>query len=170
MNKIRSLIVSLLSATIGEMLVVLRPEKAKKLSEKGMTVSIGDNGLSISERLMRRAILKKVENRGSLDKLAEFHQNYWTNKGADFFAANNMRLEHVHLPFCDFIFDHLQEKLSTQPEKYNTLVEIGTGNGIVLDYLSSRFLEIERFIGIDLNEKQTKINQEHYKNKSFCTK
>lgn len=166
MNKIRSLLINLLSTTIGEMLVILKPAMAKELRKKGMTVVMGNSDLTVWERLMRRAILRKSERNDNLEELAEFHHNYWTNKGASFFAVNNKRLEDIHLPFCDFMFELLEKKLSNESGGYKTLVEIGTGNGRVLDYLSTRFKEIDKFIGIDLSEKQTNINKEQYEDNS----
>ncbi|MFS4457079.1 class I SAM-dependent methyltransferase [Maribacter sp. 2304DJ31-5] len=161
-NKIRTIIINILSNTLGNLLVFLQPHKARELSKKGMTL-VMKNDLSVKERLMRRAILKKTEKKGNFKELAEFHENYWANKGADFFDANNKRLEHINLPFCDFIFDLLGEELSKQNEGYHTLVEIGTGNGRVLDYLSTKFHGLDKFIGIDLSEVQTNNNTRYYK-------
>ncbi|GAL64254.1 hypothetical protein [Algibacter lectus] len=61
-KKLRSTILRVLSFTVGNFLVFLFPRKAKELSEKGMTL-VMKNSLSISERLMRDAIMKKVEAR-----------------------------------------------------------------------------------------------------------
>jgi hypothetical protein len=163
MNKIRGLIVNFLSNTIGELLIFIRPLKAKKLAKEGMTVVMDKSGLSVLDRLMRRAILKKVENKGDFDQLAKLHENYWKNKGAGFFDENNNRLELVNLPFSDFIFPLLKEELEKQNGNYHTLVEIGTGNGQILDYLSTKFQGIDKFIGIDLSELQTSENILNYK-------
>jgi len=163
MNNFRSLLVNFLSNTIGKLLIIVRPAKAKKLAKDGMTVVLDDSDLSILDRLMRRALLKKIEAKGDFEQLAKLHGNYWKNKGDIFFDKNNNHLEQINLPFCDFIFPLLKEELSKQKEKYSTLVEIGTGNGRVLDYLSTEFKDIDNFIGIDLSDIQTQNNNKYYK-------
>ena len=160
MRKIRSVLVGILAGTLGELLVLLRPGKARQLSEEGVTLVL-DN-LSLSERLMRRVILKKIEKKKDYNTLAELHQNYWAKQGADFFKATNDSFEKIFLPECSFIFKLLKEELSKHSEKYNTLVEIGTGNGNVLEYLSIEFPEIEHFVGIDLSSSQIDMNNEKF--------
>ncbi|WP_394749354.1 class I SAM-dependent methyltransferase [Spongiimicrobium salis] len=162
-NTIRPIIGNLLSATLGNFFVLVQPQKADELSKKGMTLMLNSSDLSIKERLMRRAILKKTEKRGNHDALASFHQNYWINKGHDFFLRNRKKQEHIFLPDCEFIFDLLQEQLSKNPNSFNTLVEIGTGDGNVLQHLSTKFPQIEHFVGIDLSEVQTETNTQTYK-------
>lgn len=158
---IRRSAVNFISSTLGALLVKLLPHKASELSAKGMTL-VMENDLTPIERLMRRAILRKLENQKKFNTLSEFHQNFWINKGADFFSANNARLKDVHIPDSDFIFDHLEKQLTQETNRYKTLVEIGTGNGTVLDYLSTRFAKIERFVGIDLSRKQIDSNKKRY--------
>ena len=163
MNNFRSLLVNFLTNTVGMLLIIFRPTKAKKIAKDGMTVVMDNSGLSILDRLMRRALLKKIEKKGDFEQLAKLHENYWKNKGDAFFDENNRRLEHINLPFSDFIFSLLEEELSNQKENYSTLVEIGTGNGRVLEYLSTKLLDIDKFIGIDLSDKQTENNNDFYK-------
>ncbi|WP_188112037.1 class I SAM-dependent methyltransferase [Aquimarina sp. RZ0] len=158
--KIRAVFVEILASTLGNLLVLLQPKKANQLSENGVTLVL--NNLSLTERLMRRAILKKVENKQDYETLAAMHQNYWTKQGADFFEATNTTFEKNFLPDCSFIFELLKDELSNQSETFNTLVEIGTGNGNVLEYLSSEFPDINHFVGIDLSQVQVNINIEKF--------
>ncbi|MDY8134322.1 class I SAM-dependent methyltransferase [Aquimarina sp. 2201CG5-10] len=159
-SKIRIVFVEILASTLGNLLVVLRPEKARQLSEKGVTLVL--NNLSLTERLMRRAILKNIEKKEDYDTLAELHQNYWTKQGSDFFEATNDTFKNNFLPDCSFIFELLKDELSNQSEEFNTLVEIGTGNGNVLEYLSSEFPKIDHFVGIDLSSIQIDINNKKF--------
>ncbi|NCQ56090.1 class I SAM-dependent methyltransferase [Candidatus Parcubacteria bacterium] len=46
-----------------------------------------------------------------------------------------------------------------RPDKGWVVVEIGTGNGFLLEYLSSQLNGITRFVGIDLNAEQVAENQ-----------
>jgi len=146
---------------IGNILVAIQPNKAAELAKNGMTIE-WYHKLTLKERLMRNAILKKAESSGDFKTLAEFHRNYWVNKGVDFFSSTDDSFEQVFLPHCSFIFDLLQEQLLKESNDFDTIVEIGTGNGNVLAYLESKFPKISRFIGIDLSEDQIKINKNRF--------
>ena len=78
-NKIKSLVYQLLTVLVGNTLVFFQPEKAKQLSENGMTLVL-DNRMSIMERLMRSAILNKLEKRKDFDTLAKLHKNFHINR------------------------------------------------------------------------------------------
>ena len=158
---IKSFIYKVLSYTLGRLLILLQPKKARALSENGMTLATSGN-LSFTENLMRHAILLKVEKQQDYATLEQLHSNYWKNHGDDFFAATNDSFEEDFLPNCAFIFELLQNQLTNEQEQFNVLVEIGTGNGRVLNYLSLKFPKIQRFIGIDLSSVQIKMNTENF--------
>ncbi|WP_179349059.1 class I SAM-dependent methyltransferase [Winogradskyella pacifica] len=164
-GKIRSVLVGFLTNTVGSLLVTLRPQKVKQLSEKGLTLVLGDN-LSLSERLMRRAILKKIEKNEDHDQLAQLHKTYWAKQGDHFVNNTEDNLKNIHLPAYKDTLDVLKNEISNAPIAFEKLVEIGTGNGSVLNYLSLNYPDIKDFIGIDLSEEQTKINQINYKDNS----
>ncbi|TDT46712.1 methyltransferase family protein [Maribacter spongiicola] len=147
---------------IGDLLVFLMPKKAKELAETGMTITDG-NKVTLTERFIRKSLLRKVEINSDHETLSRFHKAYWENQGNHFFAATSDSFEKNFLPECSFIFELLKEKLSTKNERFNTIVEIGTGNGKVLNYLSEQLPQIERFIGIDLNQNQISQNRITYK-------
>lgn len=161
-NEFRNLIIKLLTNTVGRLLVFVRPIKATELSEKGMTL-IMNNNLSITERLMRNFIMQRIENKKDFESLSKFHKNYWVNQGRDFFLTTTASFENDFLPNCAFIFDILEKQLSNTSNTFNTIVEIGTGNGKVLAYLSERFPNINTCIGVDLSADQIAVNTEKYK-------
>ena len=126
-----------------------------------MTLVLGDN-LSATERLMRRAILKKIEKTEDHDKLSELHKTYWVKQGDDFVNNTQNNLENIHLPAYKTILDVLRNEVSKESFTFGKLVEIGTGNGSVLNYLSSNYSDVEELIGIDLSKEQTKTNNITY--------
>ncbi len=156
---------NVITETAGNFLVFLRPKKAVQLSEDGMTIVL-KNTMSITERLMRNAIFKKLEKNKDYLALVKLHQNYWINKGSELFIKTKDAFDNVFIPYWTFIFDELQIKLLNSPVQYHTLVEIGTGNGKVLHYLSQKFPNIKKFVGLDLSPIQTEINKERYKSHS----
>ncbi|WP_178984934.1 class I SAM-dependent methyltransferase [Winogradskyella helgolandensis] len=154
-----------LTATVGNLLVYLRPEKAQQLRENGLTLVLNNN-LTHVERLMRNAILNKIEKKSDYNTLESLHKSYWVNQGDDFCSDTEARFESEFLPNWAFVFDILKEELKNETNIFKSLVEIGTGNGSVLNYLSTEFPKIEKFVGIDLSPDQTKINNEKYNGNS----
>ena len=150
-----------ISVPLGNVLVFLQPKKARQLSEQGLTVIVNNN-MSIPKRLMRAAIFKKLEKKQDYNTIAKLHQTYWSNKGQIWLSQADDLFESDFLPNCTFIFDLLKKQIANQSEEFNTLVEIGTGNGNVLEYLSSEFPEINHFVGIDLSPVQIEINNKKF--------
>lgn len=145
---------------LGNVLIALFPKKAASLEKRGLTII--DPKFNILERQMRSAILKKAESKNNFDKLSKIHNDYWVNQGIDVFSWNNSFTTNF-LPNCTFLLDIVKEKFFENEKQFDTLVEIGTGNGDVLHYLETHFPKIDKFIGIDLSAEQIKINKEKYK-------
>ena len=163
-NKIKSFTYRFLATPLGHILVLLLPKKAKQLSENRITlIHKNKNSMSVTERLMRASLVKNLDKIEDYDTIAEQNRNFWVAKAAtDLFSETEETFQTDFLPNCTFIFDLLKEEMSDGTTKYDTLVEIGTGNGDVLNYLSSKFQDINRFIGIDLSQNQIEINTKKY--------
>ena len=153
---------SLIKNYIGKILVAIQPNKASELLAKGMTI---DMNLSIKNRLIRYTLLEKAKKNNDFYTLSKFHQNYWENRGEEYFSSkfNDNVLDNFFIPKCSFLLDLLQQQLQQQPGKYNTLIEIGTGDGKVLEYLSKRFPHLDKFVGIDLSSSQIEANIKVFK-------
>jgi tRNA G46 methylase TrmB len=149
-----------LKHAVGTALVTLFPKKAVSLEKKGLTIP--NSKFNLIERQMRHAILNKAVSKNNFDELSRIHNHYWVNQGKDFFSSSNS-FKNYFLPNCTFIFDIAKEKILKNEVQFDTLVEIGTGNGDVLHYLESNFPKIDKFVGIDLSSEQIKINKEKYK-------
>jgi len=153
-----------LAELLGNMLVFLLPKKARQLSKNRITlVHRNKKNLSIIERLMRYALVQKLEKIEDHDKIAETNRKFWANKNAtELFLETEDAFTTNFLPNCTFIFDLLKKELSNESGEFKTLVEIGTGNGDVLNFLSSEFPEINRCIGIDLSHDQIELNKDKF--------
>lgn len=162
--------IRILAKTLGDILIFLRPKKARQLSKNRITlIHMNKNTLSTQERLMRYSLVKKLDKIQDYNTIAELNRNFWINNDATIhFLETKDFFETIFLTKFTFIFDILKKKLQTQSEEFTTLVEIGTGNGDVLNYLSSSFPKINRFVGIDLSFDQIKINKKKFnKNKKL---
>lgn len=150
---------------VGNVLVFIRPNKAKQLSENRITlVHKNKKHLSIQERLMRYALVQKLEPIEDPEIIAEQNRKFWEDSSAvELFDETEDTFHTDFLPNCTFIFEQLKIELSKESEEYNTIVEIGTGNGDVLNYLSEQFPEVNRLIGIDLSQHQINLNTERFK-------
>lgn len=146
---------------LGSFFIFLQPKYAASLLEKGISLSLH---LPLKDRLIRDVLLSKYKNSKDFETLSKIHKQYWSGQGKEYFSSkyNENTLEHFFIPECSFLFDILEEKLKTEPQEYNKLVEIGTGDGTVLDYLSSRFPRIDKFIGIDLSVNQIDANKQRF--------
>lgn len=155
-----------LAQILGNILIVLRPKKAKQLSENRITlVHKNKKHLSMQERLMRYALVRKLDKIKDHDTIAEQNRKFWEdNSAVELFTETEDTFETDFLPHCTFIFDQLKEELSKQTEEFKTIVEIGTGNGDVLEYLSKEFPQVNRLVGIDLSQHQIDLNTKRFKN------
>ena len=147
-----------LKLSIGKILVSLLPADAKRLQQEGMTLIVKDN-LTHKERLMRIALLDRLEKEKNFDHLSSLHKNYWRNRGGEYFEITDNNFETIFLPDCSFIIDELIDQLGKN-HTYDRFIEIGTGNGDVLSYCSTKVSEIEEFIGIDLSPDQIQLNKQ----------
>ena len=165
-SKLKSVLYPFLTVTLGNSLVFLLPEKARQLSENRIAlIHRNKNNLSFSERLMRASLIKKFEKIQDHNTIADNNRDFWINhKATELFSELEDTFNTDFLPHCTFIFELLKKELAQEPEEFSTLVEIGTGNGDVLNYLSSEFPKIERFIGIDLSRDQIELNNDKFKN------
>ncbi|MFD0798520.1 class I SAM-dependent methyltransferase [Maribacter chungangensis] len=161
-SKLKSILYKLLAGTIGNLLVFLQPKKAKELSKDRITlIHKNKNSMTISERLMRAALVTKLDKIEDHEAIREANRNFWLNKSAtELFSETEDGFEKDFLPNCAFIFKKLKKELAktNSKEKFTTVVEVGTGNGDVLNWLSEEFPNINRFVGIDLSADQININ------------
>ncbi|GAB1858557.1 hypothetical protein MHTCC0001_33960 [Flavobacteriaceae bacterium MHTCC 0001] len=147
---------------VGNVLLKIMPKRADKIAREGMTINLN---LTKVDLLIKNALLKQAEKSNDFETLSEFHFNYWNQKGKEYFEGqfNNDTLNDFFIPNCSFLLDLLQKELEKKTEHYSMLVEIGTGDGTVLEYLSTRFPQIDRLVGIDLCELQIDKNKKTFK-------
>lgn len=162
---VKSDMVRKLALIIGNLLVFFRPNKAKQLSENRITlVHKNKKHLSIQERFMRYALVRKLDKIQDHDAIAESNRKFWEdNSAVELFNETEDTFQTDFLPNCTFIFDQLKKELSNQSEQYTTIVEIGTGNGDVLNFLSNEFPQVNRLVGIDLSQHQIDLNTKRFK-------
>lgn len=163
-NKLKSFLYHFLAKTIGNLLIFLRPKKAREMSSNRITLIYKNKkNMTISEIIMRAALVKKLEDIEDYEEIAAINRNFWENNTAtELFKETEDGFEKDFLPNCTFIFDLLKHELNNSKYKIETFVEIGTGNGDVLNWLSGEFPKVKKFIGIDLSKNQIQLNKKKF--------
>ena len=151
-----------LKSIIGLILSYIFIKRRKELIKNGFSIpSFGYQLYPIIDRLIKDGIIYKYEKSDNIQALSKFHKNYWQGeKSKFFFTSYNSRFEDVFLKNYMPIIDWLE--CFIKKHEINNLIEIGTGNGKLVNYLSKRLTTINSFIGIDLNEAQIDKNKENY--------
>lgn len=76
--------------------------------------------------------------------------------------SDRERFEREFLPYRSSLVDRLADLLA-RDDRFHTICEIGTGNGMFLRHLSERFPSLKRFVGIDLSAAQIESNRDTYR-------
>lgn len=147
---------------LGYTAAALMPTRVKAI-EAG-TIS---EHLSAADRLIVAALVHRAIRRDEpLDHLAYLHRHLWNGDHITaFHASAENRFDDWFLPYQAMVIDALEKDLAEQtPGQFHTLCEIGTGSGIVLDYLSRRLAKsgITKYIGLDLSPAQVAIDAQRF--------
>jgi hypothetical protein len=74
----------------------------------------------------------------------------WHDQKMELYLKNKNLRDDDYLKYRDPLIRQVSELISNTNFVYHTLCEIGTGNGMFLNYLSTKLPTIKRFVGIDL--------------------
>lgn len=81
-------------------------------------------------------------------------------------AEKELLLNEVNLTYRKIMLSYLLELCSNYPE-FNTICEVGTGNGLFLKHLSQEMQMIDSFIGVDINKEQIAENKKIFNNENL---
>lgn len=134
---------------LGEMLLPLFPARAKALGEHGFTHHGAT--FSVLDRLIVAGMAYRALRRKEFGRLGEYHRKFWGGEQAKVHHDHAQdRFTTVFLKYYTPLIDELEGFMATR-ERPAAMCEIGSGAGLLLDYLATRFSEVERFIGLDLD-------------------
>ena len=147
---------------LGYTAAALMPTRVKTI-EAG---TIGEH-LSAADRLIVGALVHRaIAHEEPLDHLAYLHRHLWNGDHiTTYHASAENRFDDWFLPHQAIVIDALEKNLATQtPGQFHSLCEIGTGSGIVLDYLSRRLTRsgITKYTGLDLSPAQVAIDTQRF--------
>ncbi|MBP6785774.1 MAG: hypothetical protein KA152_18410, partial [Verrucomicrobiales bacterium] len=119
-------------AMVGNLLKVLRPALAKQVDEKPFDPEWGSAG-----KLIRNAHLLNAVERRDHETLRRYFTHYWSSAtSVEFYDGFAHRFEDLFLRHHSVIARHLADLLHRLGEGPIRLVEVGSGDGRVLEWLS----------------------------------
>ncbi len=133
---------------LGNLASATLPQLARDIDENRN----GDRWTFLKKAMIEARIVR-ARRRADHAALAGTFRRYWTSAAARSYHLNF--LEERHRLFRDHhaeILERLVEVVERHPDRLARFVEIGCGDGWLLDQFAARLAEIDRFVGVDLND------------------
>lgn len=146
---------------LGRILLALMPARGARVLMEGDPMHFGQ-----LDRLLLAGHLAIARRRGDWSKLSGVQQRFWAGQGGALFNTVKDvadRFESWFLGPHQAVVDALAEQLGDGSD-WHALVELGSGNGRALDFLSHRFAELPQLVGVDLNASAAAANTARYQN------
>lgn len=138
---------------LGRTLLALRPRHGRELLDRGDPATF-----TLADRLVLAGWTSRATP-ADWPALSALHQRFWAGPGGARFSADPGiadRFEDWFLREHARPLEFLRNELSAR--SCPVLCEIGSGNGLALEYLCRQLPGIDRFIGVDINAEATRTN------------
>lgn len=145
------------------MVAVLSQRRLAKLQEDFFT---GNQTEGLVARMVRAELNRQFYSRSEGEQRRLNRERFWGGRaGVEWHEAQRQRhaggIGPEFLRYRAPLVEQLKALTAAGPQ-FTTLCEIGTGNGLFLEYLSRELPQIARFVGIDLNREQIERNRGVY--------
>lgn len=140
---------------LGNTLTRLMPARAQQVLREGDPMRFGS-----LDRLLVTGWVARARCSGDWDALNGLQQRFWAGQGGALFATVDTvaaRFEQRFIKHHLGVVVALEQALQQCPP-VGGLCEIGSGNGMVLNYLRERLGGIPQFVGLDLNPEAARSN------------
>lgn len=145
-------------AMAGNLLKIINPGLAAAVNEKPFDPEWGTAG-----KLIRNAHLAEAVRHRDHETLRRYFTDYWSSgTSVEFYEGFAYRFEELFLRHHAVVADHIAGALPLPGERNLRLVEVGSGDGRVLEWLSEKLDGIGEFHGVDLNEREIAKCREKY--------
>lgn len=115
------------------------------------------------EKLISYSLIKKAARTGDEGDLRKHLAQYWKGDAGDsFYETFGDRFEGSFLGEHYSLVEALDAEIRDSEGKYDQLIEIGCGDGRVLNHLSEKFGGLVKFTGLDINAGIVEKNREVY--------
>lgn len=141
----------------GACLARLNPQRCRQI-EQAFTLPYFNPQIShgIANKLIRHYVGQRAERDPS--QLEQLHKAFWGGRSAaGWYSETADRLQKLVIPALADIVQLVRPYL--QQQRIKRVIELGTGNGEWLNYLSQQWEWMEEHIGVDLAQQQIASNQ-----------
>ena len=146
---------------VGELLLGCLPARGRKVLAEGDPMQF-----SRLDRLLLAGHIARARKTGEWAPLSQVQQRFWSGQGGMLFNSVRDvadRFESWFLGKHQAIVEALAAEIG-DGSGWLALNELGSGNGLALDYLSRRFPALPMLRGIDLNSEAATANTARYAN------
>jgi hypothetical protein len=142
----------------GKFLMGILPAQAARI--KAAPYSQPLNGVG---KLIRNGLFfKAIEDRDH-SLITRFLGDYWSSPVSDeFYTGFSHRYETLFLAYHAGIVAETRKAMEKSGQDYRQLIELGSGDGKILEHFSKELQSIPAFHGIDMNLPQTENNRQLY--------
>ena len=134
---------------------------AVAFSSRASTLADGAPPADFLDRLIKSTLIQRAVADGDHKVVRGQLASYWEGDGGThFYNSYAARFADVFLKEHYQIIEELVKILESDSGSYQSLVEIGCGNGDVLNHLASELTSVESFKGIDINKDIIEINKQ----------
>jgi hypothetical protein len=151
-----------IKAFAGSLLTRLRPGLSAAVDAAPFDPAWGP-----AAKLIRNAHLADAVRRGDHETLRRYFTHYWSSAtSVEFYEGFAHRFEELFLRHHSLIADHLGDALRDLGEGPVRLVEVGSGDGRVLEWFAEQLPGIATFHGVDLNDREIRKCRENHRDSS----
>ncbi|MES2659983.1 MAG: class I SAM-dependent methyltransferase [Verrucomicrobiota bacterium] len=148
----------LLKGIIGNLLMVLRPQLSAAVKAAPFRENWPAAGKLIRNGHLLNAVAKKDHA-----LICRFLSDFWSSQASvDFYTGLSHRYETLFLRHHEAIVGETVEACQKAGGKFHQLIELGAGDGRVIEHFSRHFREITEFHAIDINAEQVVNNRRIY--------
>lgn len=148
----------LLKGTAGRMLMSVRPELSSAIKERPFA-----SQLPLSGRLIRNGHFMNAVGAEDHAMIRDFLRDYWSSGASDeFYEGLSHRYETLFLAYHSSIVDETRRAMERTGQPFQRMVEIGSGDGKILDHFRRYLPNLPEFIGVDVNLTQVENNRRIY--------
>ncbi len=147
-----------LKALAGKLIRSLRPEYAVSIREAPFR-----KRWPISGRLIRNACLVDAVETADHVLICEFLRDYWSSRASDeFYTGLSHRYETLFLAYHQRVVAETLQAIQGSDFEFTQLVELGAGDGKILDHFSRHLRPGLSYHGVDINLNQIESNRKMY--------
>jgi len=151
----------LLKGTAGRMLMSVRPEFSSAIKASPFS-----SPLPFSGRLIRNGHFLNAVGAEDHVMIRDFLRDYWSSQASDeFYAGLCHRYETLFLAYHEAIVGETARVIRSSGCHFRQMVEIGSGDGKILEHFSRYLPEVSFYHGVDVNLPQVENNRLVYADK-----